>query len=461
MKTRFRILIGLLALFFIDNQLFSQPANDEIANATKISVLPYADNAVDFTTADTEGPVPASDGPCNTSIPMVWYKFTFMLGANLTISASNGSSVIIIYAAPNESASDFSTFTALQPCANSASVGYTTSPGQTYYVMIGKSSISDITFSGTFIPPPPPPPPNDEIVDAIEISEFSYLDSQVNFPQADTEGPLPASDGPCYSYDPMVWYKFTTSASGVVGVFSPTSTYVVAIFYTSANQNATNISDLNPVTPCQGSIFGIGTNVIANQTYYVMVGANSTTDITFTGDGVLPVELSEFTAKPVDEQVKLTWETSSEINNEGFFVERYSSRKWATLGFVPGNGNSSENSQYEFVDINPEVGRNHYRLKQMDIDHNYVYSLTIEVAFDAINSHVRIYPNPVQDKVKIEGDYLSYDQLDIRDAANHLMKSYDLNEEAQEIDLSNLVNGIYIFQFVKKGVMMSKIVVKQ
>ena len=53
---------------------------------------------------------------------------------------------------------------------------------------------------------------------------------------------------------------------------------------------------------------------------------------------ILPVELTDFTARLYNGLVLLNWSTASETNNKGFFIQRsYDTEEWETAGFRPGN----------------------------------------------------------------------------------------------------------------------------
>ena len=120
-------------------------------------------------------------------------------------------------------------------------------------------------------------------------------------------------------------------------------------------------------------------------------------------NGALPVELSSFSATTIGKDVKLSWNTATEINNYGFEVERQihtstplSVTGWEKIGFVNGNGNSNSPKDYSFVDDNVTSGKFSYRLKQIDNDGQFEYSKTIEVDFGAPKKFElsQNYPNP-------------------------------------------------------------------
>jgi hypothetical protein len=114
--------------------------------------------------------------------------------------------------------------------------------------------------------------------------------------------------------------------------------------------------------------------------------------------GVLPVELTTFTANSTDSKVTLNWQTATEVNNYGFDVERtlVRSAKWGKIGFIEGNGNSNSPKEYSFIDNTAISGKYIYRLKQIDNDGKYEYSKEVEVdlGMPAEFSLKQNYPNP-------------------------------------------------------------------
>jgi hypothetical protein len=113
----------------------------------------------------------------------------------------------------------------------------------------------------------------------------------------------------------------------------------------------------------------------------------------------LPIELLSFTAKEVGQNVKVNWETATEINNDYFSLERSSDgQNFLQIATVDGAGNSSANLQYQYMDHQPLDGVSYYRLKQTDYDGNYSYSSLKTVSInDALDLNVTIYPNPTSE----------------------------------------------------------------
>lgn len=125
----------------------------------------------------------------------------------------------------------------------------------------------------------------------------------------------------------------------------------------------------------------------------------------------LPVELSSFSARFIDNSVKLVWKTETEVNNYGFEVERKVVNseslevEWVKIGFVEGSGNSNSPKNYDFEDNNISSGKYAYRLKQIDNDGSFEYSGIVEVYIPLLPEYAILeqnYPNPFNPSTKIK-----------------------------------------------------------
>ncbi|MFN2422935.1 MAG: T9SS type A sorting domain-containing protein [Cryomorphaceae bacterium] len=88
------------------------------------------------------------------------------------------------------------------------------------------------------------------------------------------------------------------------------------------------------------------------------------------GINVLPIELIEFTARPLESGEVLTnWATASETNNDYFTIQRSADAlHWEDAGEVIGAGFSNAELNYSFRDVSPIPGQSYYRLRQTDFD---------------------------------------------------------------------------------------------
>jgi hypothetical protein len=119
---------------------------------------------------------------------------------------------------------------------------------------------------------------------------------------------------------------------------------------------------------------------------------------------IVPVELTNFTARLSGGNTILEWSTATELNNHGFEIERsLNQENWITIGFVEGHGTISDPQNYSFTDggINGTV---YYRLKQIDFDgtHNFSSVLEINSTTVATMDLEQNYPNPFNPNTNIK-----------------------------------------------------------
>jgi hypothetical protein len=155
----------------------------------------------------------------------------------------------------------------------------------------------------------------------------------------------------------------------------------------------------------------------------------------------LPVSLRSFTAARSNSTVLLKWETATEENSRGFYIERNpGSNVWQTLGFVSTkamNGNSSSLLSYEYSDINNAKGITQYRLRQIDINGKHAYSPIRAVRAGAQKGKTIIYPNPSNDgKVNVVfADVNTIRDVSLMDMNGRVMKQW----KALQIIISKLI----------------------
>lgn len=115
-------------------------------------------------------------------------------------------------------------------------------------------------------------------------------------------------------------------------------------------------------------------------------------------DNPLPVELVSFSGRLVGKSIQLNWQTATEIDNNGFEVERKTQNSdWQKTGFIEGHGTSNSPKYYSFTDNSVLSGSTYsYRLKQIDGDGTFTYSNIIEISASSITDFTleQNYPNP-------------------------------------------------------------------
>lgn len=186
---------------------------------------------------------------------------------------------------------------------------------------------------------------------------------------------------------------FGFSVAGVTGVRGMASTPRILVGSPSGALDFNN-SILN-----LGSTLGLLYNFTLGDNG---LGKSYLFDAKLCSSGTLPVDLLSFSGLEKNSAVELKWETSNEMNVSHYEVQKSIDRStFTTIGVVFSWENSKQNTYY-FVDKNMLQGTAYYRLNMVDKDVTSKYSKTITFKHnDAINSLVKVYPNPVKESINV------------------------------------------------------------
>ena len=187
------------------------------------------------------------------------------------------------------------------------------------------------------------------------------------------------------------------------------------------------------------NLYGMGTtNGTGSITSNSFTGFNTIFTLANTtgGNNTLPVELLNFNAKKLNDKVQLSWSTASEMNSDYFEVERSTDEKnFVPVALVKAAGNSNVPLSYEMPDTFPLLGKNYYRLKEVDYNGSTTYSDVCLIQFDKKNQNTFIiYPNPSTSLINIHS---SENNLDVKS-----LRIYDLNGKALGYKKIDSLNGI-------------------
>jgi hypothetical protein len=202
------------------------------------------------------------------------------------------------------------------------------------------------------------------------------------------------------------------------------------------------------------------------------VGAEPDNCFRINGD-IIPVELSSFTAMVNEADVLLNWTTATETNNKGFEIQRSEVRdqksEWEVIGFVEGNGTTTDQNQYSFTNKEVPEGKYTYRLKQIDLNGAFNYSDEVNVEVKSVYTFIleQNFPNPFNPAttIKFGVKEKSNVRIDIFNSIGEKVNTI-LNEEREpgnySIDFSaiggsasggnavDLPSGVYLYQ-IKAG----------
>ncbi len=118
----------------------------------------------------------------------------------------------------------------------------------------------------------------------------------------------------------------------------------------------------------------------------------------------LPLQLLSFKGKSEKNTNRLDWTATQETQRIRFELERSANgQDFTTAAAITAKGNEvAGNHQYTYIDHEAEAVA-YYRLKMIDRDAKFNYSSTVVLRKDAINSNVRLYPNPAGQTLFLEG----------------------------------------------------------
>ncbi|MBK7228842.1 MAG: agmatine deiminase family protein [Ignavibacteriales bacterium] len=276
-------------------------------------------------------------------------------------------------------------------------------------------------------------------------------------------------DEPVYISHPKISVEIVSADPIEVKAFIKTKSGVsnASVYWTT--DTTQNFSVL-PMTSISVDTFTAFIPVQPNGTevfYYISAVAISGRTITkpltapegyyhFKVSNIVPVELLSFAASSIENTVTLNWSTVTETNNSGFEIQRLKDSKieklkvWEKIGFIRGNGTTTEPKSYSFVDKDITAGKYQYRLKQIDFNGSFEYSNVISVELDLPTKFTleQNYPNPFNPSTII-----SYQ---LPKAGNVTLKVFDvLGREVAVLVDEEKAAGSYNVEFGVKSLELS------
>jgi hypothetical protein len=161
---------------------------------------------------------------------------------------------------------------------------------------------------------------------------------------------------------------------------------------------------------------------------------------------ILPVKYLSFDAQWNQDKVELNWQTASEQQNKGFYIEiSEHASAFKEIGFVKGQGNSLQRHHYAFS-FPYHSNSCFIRLRQVDYDGKEHLSQTI--ALERLGQLMNLYPNPTKEFITVSGIEPN-EEIVIYNSIGALQYRCLAQTETQKIDMKDWQNGLY-FLHVKK-----------
>ncbi len=283
---------------------------------------------------------------------------------------------------------------------------------------------------------------------------FKFTSS--NYPNSATMG-APINVRLYYSENDLA--DLNSAQMGMNGLTNYTGTDLFVTHYYGPNQNCT-ASD-NVYSNNNHTQLGSVPQVHSCNGFFVEFQVNHFSEfIIHEPRSVLPLELLHFTAREMDGQVFLNWETTFEEDLRNFEVQRSkNATDWETISEVTANNTPS---RYSLWDETPYMGKSYYRLKSINLDETYEYSNVEAVEINEDNIHFlgEVRPNPslssnVFVPVLLGENEQGKTELKIYDVLGHVRYETTLNltEGRTEIELpvKNFSSGTYWVRAVREG----------
>jgi hypothetical protein len=174
-------------------------------------------------------------------------------------------------------------------------------------------------------------------------------------------------------------------------------------------------------------------------------------------NAILPITLSGFRATCGQDGALLKWETQQELNSDYIEVQASANgNDWLSLKRIKTKGTAVVTKQYNYTD-KAVGGKRYYRLKMVDLNGSYSYSLVISSSCSVNDVSIIAFPNPVTTHVQIIFNGIRKKQVEINllNAAGQLLYSQSLGTvdgyRNVSFPVNHLAGGIYYVQVRAEG----------
>lgn len=169
----------------------------------------------------------------------------------------------------------------------------------------------------------------------------------------------------------------------------------------------------------------------------------------------LSIQSIDFFGKENEKGIALTWNTTDEIDNKGFYVDwEESNGEWKELGFVAAKGG---NAHYDFLSLDYRKGQNRYRLRAVDVDGKISLSpFALVYVSGSENLQLSLFPNPAYNQlhIRFSEPQNSLIQVEMYDMLGKcvLRKADNLiNQSDIGLNIEKLPVGMYQVKLITEG----------
>lgn len=260
----------------------------------------------------------------------------------------------------------------------------------------------------------------------------------------------------------QIWITNTSTNTAVRYYYVVTNNGISTNIYNIPKSVETGTSgDLSIPTDAVLNSFLIQGSSNANN--YAKLTLNGGISLSYNGPTTLPVSLNSFNGSLRNNEVALSWQTVSELNNSYFMLLRAGDDKnFQEIAKVDGNGTTNQVSKYNFIDRSPLSGNNYYQLKQVDEDGlATIHEQIVAVKASLNEERFSIIGEGNQSvKVNITADYQANGILVFYNTNGQKVfeTSININKGYNQFsyDATSLTSGIYVAKVSAGSLQLSK-----
>ncbi|MCB0761040.1 MAG: hypothetical protein KDC12_05905, partial [Flavobacteriales bacterium] len=165
---------------------------------------------------------------------------------------------------------------------------------------------------------------------------------------------------------------------------------------------------------------------------------------------MLPVDFVEVTGFWENEYNLISWTTGSEVNTHHFDIQRSADlQEWTSVESLSAAGFSAQHEHYSFRDFSRRAEEPYYRVKEVDVNGQAIYSETIRVQPYQQEAMTHLFPNPASAVVTFTLNQAILNPVaKIRDCKGVLLREIALvcPGGTCQLDVSDLEDGCYVFE---------------
>lgn len=174
---------------------------------------------------------------------------------------------------------------------------------------------------------------------------------------------------------------------------------------------------------------------------------------------ILPINFKSFNVGRINQSdIALNWQTDNEMNNSHFDIERSSDgANFFTVGKIASQNGQGTNN-YNFIDRFAMDGTNYYRLKEVDLDGRFVYSIVQKVFIGNSGRTVQV--------IYHDGPWLSTSSAWLNSSAillsanSQVMERFEIYQSMMPINMQRYPAGVYFIQVQKNNDIITRKIIK-